>query len=398
MARPQAASAADQQTIDLPESDATPIIVDTETMTVAGDLPDDDVPHKDDGSSLTTGELFAMMMHDAITKRQYAEADAARLASQRANADKEIELARQRREELDREIEAANRAAEAAAQAERLVKRKQQPPAITIQVARSIADRLLVAFDSLSASNRSTDTLAAFWNEYDNLLWEATTTEVAPLARRLMLAVDIIFEAVHEWELDRQKIARLNGESTEDANLDASPLECSTISRLVEELRGFINGTLQPRKWERVGELFSQGLSPQQIAKALGMVRIDGTGDTGKLGAMIDWALSQAGYYASIHGIASLGRWGAPAIETCWQFRDAGIERRREAVLDRREKTWRTGATNMPQTEDTSAFPQVFKNAVVSHHEAAKRKIEETRKRRLEAVNYEADEQIGFIQ
>jgi len=303
-----------------------------------------------EGHPMTTATTTPTASDTPSTALEVARAEAERITAARAETEQRLATVRAESERIARQMaeaeaeakriaEAESRAHQAAVDAERKI----APDPIDADTARAIGESLVQAFDTYAA-DRNDQTLRDLYREIDGATARTLTSEISDDGRPIILAVIGLLDACTEWEMFRgltdevieNRRRMLDLGKTADPRLDIAPTDCELVRILLSELRGCLTGKAErQRPPESIGELLGQNVSPQQIARMLGFLKADGSGDIAGLGFVIDRALGAAGYFREVAGVAHLSRIGALNAGQAWFMFARDLETRRERAWSR---------------------------------------------------------------
>jgi len=329
----------------------------------------------------TTAPVALPLADDPQSRLAAARAEAAKIASERAAAEKTASDLREALEKLRQEQLAAEAAAAKIAEAESRAKqaavdaeRQIEPDQVTVDIARSLAETLVAAFEACDDGDAN-KTVPMLWSTADDVRCRLLTSAVDDDARALVLATEGVILALDEWEsarspefndtLDDEKRQRLE---IRDIRHQFRPADSERISRRVRELRLVLDGQSPPPVAERIGELIAQGVSLNQICRMLGLMRVDGTPSLSDLGSIVDGALLQFGYYDGVARWHHQACTGLMDFDSCWLWRQAELARRRQFEQGRPGSPARLGETRFgreanyrPHIDEASELTPAFR-------------------------------------
>lgn len=324
----------------------------------------------------TLADSFQRNLENALHARETAEARKAELLASQAAARAAVAEAQARAEAIAEELRNAENAAAIAADEERIARRAEPPQPIDRGRAIELSQSLLDAFSSYESSPMDDDDLAAFWEAFDDVGARLLTPHIDDAARPIVVAANAVLRSIDRWlALRGSDPTTSTGEASSHPSYEAWPGSNAAIKRLLVELEQVIDGTFTPpARLESVGTLVAQGLSLNQLCRAVGLERVDGAPALDVLGGLIDAGLSSVGFYSNgAHGVRHLAGAGFVSIDDAMDAFSQTADQRRQRVLDRRDTRSRLLPAANPDRYDNPAAQQVVFQREVARIERERR-------------------------
>lgn len=243
---------------------------------------------------------------EARRRQRLAAETAEKLQAEIAIRQREIQEAQQA------EVE-AKAAEEAAEQAERIAERqKLLHKHVDSEIARRIAEDLLRLFNGTDDIDS-----AEWWENLEDNRCRLHSRDVDEDARSLVLTMELLINTADHWAEHRstEEFSRRYAAST--------PRGDHRCQNAVTELQRELAGDPVP-KMESMFGLFHANVSAAQMAKMLGLVMSDGTGDTKALARFFGRMAERAGVQE--RRSLAVKKYGALDNADAWQMRARRIE------------------------------------------------------------------------
>lgn len=348
----------------------------------------------------TLADSFQRNLENALAAREAAEARKAELEASQASARAAVADAEARAAAIAEELRNAENAARVATEAERIARRAEPPQPIDRERAVELAQLFLGAFSTFESSPQDDNDLAEFWQLFDDVGARLLTPHVDDSARPIVVAADAVLRSIDRWLAMRGSDPTTStGDASTHPSYESWPGSNVAIKRLLVELEQVIDGTFTPpARLESVGTLVAQGLSLNQLCRAVGLERVDGSPALDVLGTLIDGGLSAAGYYAGAHGVRHLAGAGYTSVDDAMDAFSQTADQRRQRVLDRRDTRSRLSPAANPDQDDNPTAQQVIFQREVARIERDRRaKLrDEVRRRRMENMEFEVNEELDL--
>jgi len=334
----------------------------------------------------TVPRLVAPVTDTPESRLAAARIEADRVAAERAAADQKLADAREKAAAMAKQVtDAENEAARVATAEARAIQaaideeRKIEPERVTLEIAKALGQSLVDAFSNCEKTD-ATKSVPALWEITDACRCRLLTKNVDDDAHATVLAIEGVILTLDEWETVRtiEWNDATNDETRErldivDIRTQLRPGDSGRISGRVRELKMVLAGETPPPVRERIGDLIASGVSPIQIAKMLGLSRIDGAADLADLGAIIDGALLQYGWYNDVGRWRHLAVTGLMSSESAWEWRQMQLQERRHVEQGRpgsparfNETRYGREAFYRPQIEERSEMTPAFRHNLLT--------------------------------
>lgn len=213
-----------------------------------------------------------------------------------------------------------------------------EPEPVTLEVARQLAKRMLVAFEcetTLAEIEPRPEPLTSeeLWTVVDEVRAKLLTQKVDQDARELVLGVEGVIQICDRWEHFRAGHVRTDV-GGDGYGLGRDPRDCRPVKRLVKELRAMFDGK-EPQKSESIGTLVSQGLDFNQVSRMLGMIDPTGNPDLPAIGTLCD------------RGRAAGPSWNCWRWRGCWDLGSAWAARQADVPVIRSRRANEVGGIAM---------------------------------------------------
>jgi exonuclease VII large subunit len=238
---------------------------------------------------------------------------------QQKEAEETAERLRAEIEEKQRQIREAQQAGvrakldeKAAEQAERIAeRRKKLHKPVSAEIARRVAEDIVRLFkddDDIDPSE--------WWEKLEDARCRLHSNEVDEDARSLVLAAELVVGAADHWS-EHRATAEFGH------RFSRTPRGDHRVQNSVTELQRELAGDPVPQM-ESMFALFEANVDSQQMAKMLGIVTVDGTGDTEALARFFDRLAERAGIQE--RRSLAVKKYGALDDADAWQMRAQRIE------------------------------------------------------------------------
>lgn len=203
--------------------------------------------------------------------------------------------------------------------------------AAVVEFDREFSERELLEFQRRGVSTTEAAT-ARLWQALDSAKQRIGTTDIAPDARRLVLAIHSLLEISDEFESVRQPDYQVErsmvGESPMDMRMVESPRDCQIFNTMAKELRKVLDGEAFSPAKEDLGELIGQGVAINQIARMFGLVLVNNEPDLRTLGLLVSRGI-RGEDLKTVLAHKAIVRTGCTSFEDAWAFRQSEVTRLR---------------------------------------------------------------------